>query len=119
MVISAKDFGYFEKYMDSKFDGVHLQIESVKKQHDQISGQIDELWKSVDKIKETENAHQKNCINTRQISVISKQVEELEFIKKYYKIFIYALGFLAIIVVAGVMATVADYNEIKKIEATK
>ena len=39
--------------------------------------------------------------------------------KKYYKIFIYALGFLAIIVVAGVMATVADYNEIKKIEATK
>lgn len=99
MVISKQNPDYFEKYLDQKFDGVHIELINLSKQNEQLDQNIKQMW---------------NIINLH-----SEKINEIFFIKKYYKVFLAGLLLFVSASVYAAWETYTNYQELIKIELPK
>ena len=83
---TEKDF--FMKYLDQRFDNLHLQLNTIDKKQSETDISVKGLTNIIDTIKLQYENKFTYCANSSELKELNKRVDEVYFIKKYYKPFL-------------------------------
>jgi len=102
----------FRLYLDEKFNHVHFRLDIIDTKQLEADIAIKELAHIIDSTRIMESNRCVSCENTREIKQIKIFVNEIMFIKKYYKVFALA-GVVGFVVM--VYSSIQAYSGIKDI----
>lgn len=96
---------YFEKYMDGKFNAVHLELGFIGEKTNDVTNQVKELKETIAGMKLVEGKHYLTCPNTKVIS-------RYEMMEKYWKVFLIAAFVLFLGWMSALYTGIQKYNEL-------
>lgn len=91
--LKKDDSSDFRKYLDERFNSLHFRLDTITKNQEDTDLSVKELFHIVDTVRQVDAAKCVSCINTKDLKEVKKNVDEVMFIKKYYKPFLLAAAF--------------------------
>lgn len=78
------------KWLESEFRSMGLQLTSIKEQTSKTEMKTNEIDKSMQEMVLSLTKHVSDCPTRTEFDEVRKELSELVFIKKYYKVFVVA-----------------------------
>lgn len=88
-------------WLNAEFKSISKQLDTIKEQTGKTEHKLNEIEKAVQELKLSENSHFEKCPIRKEVETLKMELQEYEFIRKYYRVFMIAFA----VAVAGMVYT--------------
>jgi hypothetical protein len=90
--LKEADSSDFRRYLDERFNSLHFRLDTIASNQEDTDLSVKELSHIVDTMRQLELTKCMTCVNTKELKDVIKKVDEIFFIKKYYKPFLVTMA---------------------------